>query len=214
MTKLGHLSHSQTQSRSDSEASFPLRSASSAILPDSVEFVNLLQLIEVSGNDFFCKLCNASGSLDESAGHLETEHGIKITHSQESSVAASSIGVREDSSSSAATFPVSSLEEQASEIAVSVPLSSTNSHSNPASSSPQDINPVSSSSAGERGNIHLNRNWKTEMVSSFKEEIVPGWRRETREAWRDNQVFDVKDRKLFIQIQRRRTSGKSLRTCC
>ena len=45
------------------------------------------------------------------------------------------------------------------------------------------------------------------MVSSFKEEIVPGWRRETREAWRDNRVFDVKDRKLFIQIRGEITKG-------
>ena len=45
------------------------------------------------------------------------------------------------------------------------------------------------------------------MVSSFKEEIVPGWRRKTREAWRDNRVFDVKDRKLFIQIRGEITKG-------
>ena len=181
-------------------------------------YIDLDNLIGVSasGNDYICKLCNVTGPHEESEMHLEAVHGIKM-NSQGSSTAISSIGVREESSSSASTIRASSLSDNPSEIIISgVPVSSANSQLSLAAisdnivmvpdSSLQDINPPSSSS-GERGNIHLNKNWKKELVSSFKEEVVPGWRRDTREAWRDNRSFKAENRKLFIQIRAEITKG-------
>ena len=164
--------------------------ATETILPGNVQYVDIL---EVSDIGYVCKLCGTDSPLSESVVHLEAVHGLSMQQSQEISIAASSVSLREDS--------ISSMNAPSVQHSSAVHLTNMeNSVGDQAPSSLQEIIPPSTSNV-ERGNIHLNIKWKQDLIDTFKAEVVPDWRRETLEAWRDNKSYTVEDRKLFIKTR-------------
>ena len=170
--------------------------ATETILPGNVQYVDIL---EVSDNGYVCKLCGTDSPLSESVVHLEAVHGLSMQQSQEISIAASSVSLREDS--------ISSMNAPSVQHSSAVHLTNMeNSVGDQAPSSLQEIIPPSTSNV-ERGNIHLNIKWKQDLIDTFKAEVVSDWRRETLEAWRDNKSYTVEDRKLFIKTLAEITKG-------
>ena len=144
---------------------FILRRPTETILPGNVQYVDIL---EVSDNGYVCKLCGTDSPLSESVVHLEAVHGLSMQQSQEISIAASSVSLREDSSSSL-NAPSGSVQHSSAFHLTNME----NSVGDQAPSSLQEIIPPSTSNV-ERGNIHLNIKWKQDLIDTFKAEFVSG----------------------------------------